>query len=133
MKRLLLAILILITLPTYAQFATPRAVVQEQLDAYNTGDIDRFMAVFSSDIQLFQIGEPTPVAEGEKVVREIYANLFEKSPHLKSEVINRTIIGTKVIDYERITGRNGNETPLYLVMIYEVENGKIVRAHSVRQ
>jgi hypothetical protein len=91
------------------------------------------MAVFSSDIQLFQLGESAPLAEGELVVRKIYANLFEKSPHLKSEVINRTIIGNKVIDYERITGRNGNEAPLYLVMIYEVENGKIIRAHSVRK
>jgi hypothetical protein len=90
------------------------------------------MDVFSADIELWTLGDSIPSVSGFKNVRKVYANLFEKSPNLHSEVLNRTILGNKVIDYEKITGRN-NGAVLFLIMIYEVQNGKIVRATAVRQ
>jgi hypothetical protein len=107
-------------------------VVQQQLDAYNTGDIESFMDIFSEDIELWTLGDSIPSVSGYENVRNVYANLFEKSPDLYSEVLNRTILGNKVIDYEKITGRNSGEV-LFLIMIYEVQNGKIVRATAVRE
>jgi hypothetical protein len=115
---------------TFAQ--TPEQVVQLQLEAYNAGDIDKFMSVFSDDIELWTLGEAQPWAKGKDAVTAIYAKLFENSPELHSEIITRTVIGNKVIDYERITGRNGGDV-LYLVMIYEVRDGKIFRATAVRE
>ncbi len=133
MKYTIIILLVGIHSLVFGQFETPREIVQEQLDAYNEGDIDRFMAVFSPNIQLFTLGEKGPLVEGKDKVRSVYTNLFDKSPDLKSEVINRTIIGNKVIDYEIITGRNGDASPMYLVMVYEVEEGLIIRAHAVRE
>jgi hypothetical protein len=82
---------------------------------------------------MWGLGGDAPVAKGFENVKELYKNLFEKSPNLHSTVINRTVIGNKVIDYEIITGRNDDSTPLYLVMIYEIKDGKIYRGYSIRE
>ena len=111
--------------------ATPEAVVEAQLQAYNARDIDAFMATMHPDVELFAIGDPTPRASGAEAVREVYAALFEKSPGLHSELVHRAVIGNRIVDHERITGRQGGEV-LELVMVYEVEDGAIRRAWSIR-
>lgn len=130
MKRL--ATLIVVMISFYGISQTPREIVQDQLEAYNAKDIDAFMKVFDEDAALYRYGSCDPSAEGSEELREIYSKLFEKSPQLNSEVISRTVIGNKVIDYELITGREGQTEPLKLVMIYEVKDRKIVKATSVR-
>ncbi|MCC5924755.1 MAG: nuclear transport factor 2 family protein [Crocinitomicaceae bacterium] len=110
----------------------PQVVVENQLIAYNAGDIEAFMAVFHEDIKVYQYGNETPVAEGWDAVKAIYADLFQKSPDLHSTLLNRTVIGSKVLDYEYIVGRAGSDEPLFLVMIYEVKDGKIYKATSIR-
>lgn len=132
-KTLLLGLAILMALLGRAQNLTPSQIVEKQLMGYNNKNIDEFMSVFHQDIQLWQLGDSVPVAKGFSNVQQLYANLFKKSPNLHSDVINRTVIGNKVIDYEIITGRNNVTTPLYLVMIYEIKDEKIYRAYSVRQ
>lgn len=116
-----------------AQSNNPVQVVQTQLEAYNAGDIDAFMAVFHPDAQVWRLGGERAVASGESEVRALYAALFENSPGLHSTVINRSVIGNKVIDYERITGRLGSDSPLYLVMVYEIKEDKIFRAYSIAE
>lgn len=116
-----------------AQLPSPEQIVQQQLEAYNRGDIDAFMDVFHQEAEVWRLGAETPFARGADEVRTIYGVLFDQSPDLYSTVLNRSIIGNKVIDYERITGRNGNETPLFLVMVYEVVEGKILRAYSISE
>lgn len=111
--------------------ATPEAVVEAQLQGYNARDIDAFMATMHPDVELFAIGDPTPRASGAEAVRKVYAALFEKSPDLHSELVHRAVIGNRVVDHERITGRQGGEV-LELVMVYEVEDGGIRRAWSIR-
>ena len=109
------------------------AVVQAQLEAYNAKDINAFMKVFSKDAAIFNFGETKPIASGEEAVRKVYANLFKKSPDLHSLVINRSVIGSKVLDYELITGRQGQTEALKLIAIYEVENGLITKATFIRE
>ena len=114
-----------------ADVATPEAVVEAQLQAYNARDIDAFMATMHPEVELFAIGDPTPRASGAEAVRKVYAALFEKSPDLHSELVHRAVIGNRIVDHERITGRQGGEV-LELVMVYEVEDGGIRRAWSIR-
>ena len=110
---------------------SPEAVVQAQLEAYNAGDIDAFMATFHPEAELFAIGDPIPRAQGRDAVRAIYADLFARSPDLHSELVHRAVLGNRVIDHERITGREGGDV-LELLMVYEVEDGGIRRAWSIR-
>lgn len=119
------------SLASFAQ--EPEKVVQLQLEAYNARDIDSFMAVFHDEIELWTLGSETPTAIGLEKVREIYSALFQQSPELHSTVINRSVIGNKVIDYERISGRKGAKEDIFLIMIYEVNDHKIVRAWAVRE
>lgn len=109
------------------------SVVQAQLDAYNAKNIDAFMNVFSSDVAIYNFGESEAIASGEVEVRAVYASLFENSPNLHSLVINRSVIGNKVIDYELISGRKGTEELLKLIAIYEVEDGLIKKATFLRE
>jgi hypothetical protein len=132
MKFILIFILFITIAPMSWSQTFPEEVVQQQLDAYNAKDIAAFMAVFSDDVVLYSLGKTEPIASGKPAVEALYKNLFEQSPTLFSTVVNRIVLGEKVIDYEHITGRNGSEEILELVMVYVVREGKIVEAYSIR-
>jgi hypothetical protein len=130
MKKNLIFLFLVISSLGFSQ--SPSDIAEAQLKAYNARDIDAFMAVFSDDVTLWNLGDTLPWANGATKAREIYANLFASSPDLHSEVLSRTVIGNKVLDYERITGRKNGEV-LFLIMVYEVKNGKIFRATTIRE
>jgi len=111
----------------------PEKVVQANLDAYNKGDIEGFMSYFSSDILIRDFDSGVVTAEGKKEVREIYSELFKASPDLHSRILKRTVFDNKIIDHEYITGRNGSQEPLELVLIYEVRDSKIFRISVMRK
>ncbi|MGY6561547.1 MAG: nuclear transport factor 2 family protein [Luteibaculaceae bacterium] len=127
---------LLFTYTTYGQKSVEQEAVkiaQAQLDAYNSLDLEGFLAVFHEDAQIFNLGNCEPIAEGKDKMREIYGNLFKNSPNLHSNVVNRSVVGNKVFDYEIITGRANSTEPYYLMAIYEVEGDKIKRCYFVRQ
>jgi len=123
--------LLLMSHVTFSQ--TAEQVVQQQLEAYNARDIDAFMKVFHPEIELWTLGATSPSVSGWEAVGKVYKDLFDQSPDLHSIVINRSIIGNKVIDYERIFGRKGSLEDVFLVMVYEVEEGLIRRAWAIRE
>lgn len=114
------------------QIMTPEQVVQKQLDTYNARDIDGFMSVMSDDVSLYNLGQSTPISSGWTEVKNIYNNLFDKSPRLRSELVNRIVMGNVVIDHEKITGRMGNKDVLELSVIYEVRDEKIHKITVIR-
>jgi len=108
-------------------------VVQKQLDAYNAKDIEAFLAVFNEEAEIYNLGDATPIAKGKDNLRAIYGKLFNDSPNLNSTVINRSVVGNTVFDYELITGRNNNTEPYYLMAIYVIENQEIKTCYFVRK
>lgn len=135
MRNLLLILTLSLTTIAFAQRPeeVATAVVQQQLEAYNAKDIDVFMKVFSSDVAIYNFGEDKALAKGKDEVRAVYFKLFKNSPNLHSLVINRSVIGNKVIDYELISGRQGYDEMLKLVAIYEVKNELITKATFIRE
>lgn len=127
-----LAFFLLLASAVQAQTLHPSSVVEAQLQAYNNKDIEAFMELIDENASLWTLGAEEPSAVGKEAIRALYEGLFRASPDLHSEVINRTVIGNRVIDYELITGRKGSDEVLHLVMIYEVKEGRIVRAWSLR-
>lgn len=130
MKKNLIFLFLVISSLGFSQ--SPSDIAEAQLKAYNAHDIDAFMAVFSEDVALWNLGDSTFWASGAAQVRTTYAKLFASSPDLHSEVLSRTVIGNKVLDYERITGRKGSDV-LFLIMVYEIKDGKIFRATAIRE
>jgi hypothetical protein len=106
---------------------------QAQLEAYNRKDLEAFLAVFHEDAAIYNLGSCEPTAQGKEKLREVYGNLFKSSPNLHSNVINRSVVGNKVFDYELITGRANSDEMYYLMAIYEVVDGKIKNCYFVRK
>ena len=112
---------------------TPEEIVQKQLETYNNRDIDGFMSVIDEHIRMhdFSTGEIT--LKGYDACKKVYADLFETSPNLHSKILTRTVFDNKVIDHEYITGRKGSDTPIELVLIYEVKHEKIIKISVLRK
>ena len=110
---------------------TPEAVVQDQLDAYNDKDVEGLVAIYAEEAQHFEY-PATLLASGRMQLRERFAARFQE-PGLHAELIRRITVGNVVIDHERVSqtfpeGAGSVE----LVAIYEVRDGKIVRATFIR-
>jgi len=91
------------------------------------------MACFHDKIKMYNFGNEKPSAQGLGEVRKIYKNLFEQSPNLHSKIIKRIIFDNKIIDHESITGRLGNENVIEMVLIYEVEEEKIIKITAIKK
>ncbi|PQB04415.1 nuclear transport factor 2 family protein [Aureitalea marina] len=115
----------MISFTSYGQ-NSPEAVVQAQLESYNRGDLDAFMATFDPQV-IFTDASGEITMQGAEAVRERYKSYFEASPNLHSEIQTRIVQGDFVIDHEHITGRYGNPEIYELVLVFRVKLGKIVR------
>ncbi len=119
--------------PLTAQEMTPEQVVQKQLETYNQRDINSFMSLIDDNVTFYDYSDGNITMSGASACKEFYSNLFEASPKLHSTVLQRTIFGNKVIDYERIAGRNGNKEIVELMLIYEVNKEKIIKVTVLRK
>lgn len=110
--------------PTTADIERP---VQEQLDAYNARDIERFMRWWADDCQYYAFPSDL-LADGAEQVRERHIERF-KEPNLHGALVKRIIVGNTVIDQEIVT-RTFPEGPgeIDVIAIYEIEAGKIAKA-----
>jgi hypothetical protein len=106
---------------------SPISVVQAQLDAYNTKDVDALLAAYAADAELYTLhGER--LAKGHEQLRARFLARFAE-PDLHAKVISRTVVGNVVADAELVT-RNlpeGRGT-VEMLCIYEVADGLIHRA-----
>jgi len=106
--------------------ANPAAVVQRQFDAYNARDLGLLLSVYAEEAQIFEHPDKL-LASGTAQLRERFAARFQE-PNLYATLLNRTVMGSIVVDHEEIR-RNFPEGPgtLRLLMIYEVQNGRIAK------
>lgn len=104
--------------------ATPEAIVDAQLEAYNRRDVEAFLAFYSDDAVLLR--HPDKVTQtGKAEMRTRYQRNFS-NPNVRAEIIKRVTFGRFVIDHERVTAPPA-KGELEAVAVYEVEEGKIVR------
>ena len=105
---------------------SPKAVVDKHLVAYNAKNVDQFMSFFAPDAALYEFPDKL-LAKGLEEIRKRYAARFSE-PNLHAEIVNRVVMGDKVIDRERIrrTFPDGPGT-WNVVTINEVKDGRITR------
>lgn len=133
MKQLFTFLALVLSLTIYAQ--TPIAelsesLAQEQLDAYNARDIEKFIEPYSDSVEIYQFPNKL-LYKGKDKMRISYGGMFEKVTELHCELVHRTVQGNVVIDQERVTGFPSIDT-LRAVAIYTIENGKIQKVHFIQ-
>ncbi|MBN2492004.1 MAG: amidohydrolase family protein [Planctomycetes bacterium] len=106
-------------------------VVQRQVNAYNARDLEAFVETFSTDVELFWLGERKPYATGRGELRTRYGRFFAENPKVHCEVVRRICQSSHVIDQEKVTGLAQGEV-LEATAIYQVELGRIRRVWFVR-
>ncbi len=109
----------------------PVDVVQQQLNAYNAGDIEAFLATYSPSIKIYNHPSDSLLMSGQDAMRERYGRLFTENPNQHCEILSRMVLGRFVVDHEKITGRR-NPRIVYAIAIYEVRNGLIENVWLVR-
>jgi hypothetical protein len=101
----------------------PEAVVQRQLVAYNARDLERFLAGYSDDVRLYRPPATDPAIAGKAAFADFYATQRFNRAGLHADVLNRMVLGNKVIDHERIFGVG--EEPFEVAIVYEVSDERI--------
>lgn len=106
--------------------------VQEQLDAYNAHDLERFISCFAPDV-VSENEAGTALLTGIENLRQKYASLFANSPDLHCRLGQRIRVGAYVIDEEFVTGMKVLGAPLeiHAAVIYHVVEGKIARIRAL--
>lgn len=108
----------------------PATVVQRQLDAFNARDLDALLATYAADAEMFE--HPSKLlASGTAAFRERYTARFQE-PNSYATLLSRTVMGHIVVDHEEVA-RTFPEGAgkIQLLMIYEVQQGRIVKAWSI--
>ena len=123
MKKILLITFFLTNLYGWSQEKTPEQVVQEQLEAYNSRDIEAFLSFYSEDVKIYMFPNKLE-SEGKAAMREGYASFFKNAKMLHCTIKSRIVRNNIVIDDEWV---KYNDTEFGGIAIYEVENNKIVK------
>ena len=110
---------------------TAEAIVQRQVDAYNTHDLDSFVSFYSSDAAYVRHADNSVLFEGHEAIREAYGALFQNHTNVHVEIANRIVLGRLVIDLEHITGRS-DIAEMWVVAIYEVADALIRKVWVLR-
>jgi hypothetical protein len=100
-------------------------VVQRQVEAYNDRDLERFVSNYSEDIAVFRMPSVEPGLSGKAQFAEFYATQRFNLPGLRADIVNRIVLGNKVIDHERVWGVRAG--PMEVAAVYEVVGELIER------
>ncbi len=107
---------------------SPEMLIQRQLNAYNSRDLEAFLDTYAEDTKIYDLSGQL-LMDGKEAMGTRYKTLFENNPMLYCEIKNRIVLGNKVIDQEHVRIANGY---IDAVAIYEIKNGLIQKVTFVR-
>lgn len=102
---------------------TAEEAVQQQLDAYNAHDLERFLAVYDDGVRIYRPPASEPSMIGKAALGQFHGTQRFNLPALRAELLGRIVAGNKVIDHERVFGLG--ERPFEVAVVYEVNGGRI--------
>ena len=106
-----------------AAMTGPEGPVRRQLDAYNDHDVERFIAEYTDDVTVYRPPSTEPVLSGKNAFAEHYAKNRFTLPDLHAKIVNRMIVGNRVVDHEHIVGLP--DGPREAIAVYEVVGDRI--------
>jgi hypothetical protein len=131
MKPLLLFIGLLFWTSLSLAQDSPEQLAQAQLDAYNSRNIEAFLAPYAEDVAVYTFPQ-TLQYRGKTAMSKVYAGMFSDLPDLHCTLVNRMVQGEVVIDQESVVFRSG-EPPLKAIAIYKIKNGKIAEVYFISE
>lgn len=108
-----------------AELPEAERLAQRQLDAYNAGDIDAFLACYADDVRVWDLHTGELRMQGLPSMRERYGALFTRCPELHAALVGRLCLGATCVDQEHVTGMNEDGTVVHALATYEVRDGLI--------
>ena len=99
---------------------TPEVLVQRQLNAYNTRNMEAFLDTYSEDIEMRK-QSGTLICKGKEAFRKKYF-FFDIAKLLHCRIVKRIVDKNFVVDEEHVIDDRGSFGG---TAIYEVQNGKI--------
>jgi CubicO group peptidase (beta-lactamase class C family) len=109
---------------------SPTTLVENQLIAYNTKNLEEFLQPYSQNVEVFDFPS-NKSGSGIEFLKENYLEIFNASPNLHCEILNRMVLGNIIIDHERVSGLKNLE-PFEAVAIYKIENNKISKIYFIK-
>lgn len=109
---------------------SPSEIVTTQIEAYNKRDLKGNMELFSENFQIIQFHDKSVLVDGKDACEKMYKDLFDNSPSLKAEIINRINYGNIIILQEVIYGRYGQKEGLDQLIMFEIVENKIERIYK---
>lgn len=109
-------------------------LAKAEVNAYNAGNIDAFVARYAPDAEIYDLSNTTvPIAKGSKQIREIWGGMFKQLPNLHCHVVSRTIMGNKCVAIESISAVG--PTPVIGVGTYffNLKTGLIEKVYFVSE
>lgn len=101
----------------------PIDIAQQQLDAYNARDLDRFLALHAEDVEVWRMPATAPSLRGRAALGAFHASERFHLPSLHAELLGRIAVGDSVVDHERVSGVR--EQPFEVIAVYRITDGLI--------
>ena len=106
---------------------TPEAVVQAQVEAYNSHDVDGFADCYAENAAIRDLSGKRPELDGREKIRDHYQFLKQGPVGYGVDIVKRVVNGAIVVDLERPHGLPPGTPPRPdSIAVYEVRDGKIV-------
>src|SRR5262245_15207837 len=105
----------------YGRGMTAADVVARQVEAYNSADLEAFLACYAPTV-VIRSGDGTLLSDGLEAMRSSYAEWFGSLPGLRAEIVTRVEQGSWVVDDEHVTAPS---LDLRALVAYRVQDGLI--------
>lgn len=99
-------------------------IVDQQVSAYNRGDIDGFIAAYAPNARIYKpLAQETPILTGHSEIRAAYGALFSTPGGMHVDIEGRLACNSTLTDLEHLTLLERRA-----VVTYEIVDGYISRA-----
>ena len=97
-------------------------LVDKQLKYYNERKLEEFLDCYADDVKVYQFESNKILTEGKKQLSNIMQMSFENQPNSKTYLVSRINQQDLVIDLEKVTNHDEDESKIITtVAIYEVK------------
>lgn len=105
---------------------SPEELANTQLEAYNNRDIEGFLVPYSDTVKVYDSNKNL-LYQGIETMRTQYSTMFDRTPDLNCNLLNRIAVGSTVIEHEEVTFGEGRK--IFAIVMYKVAHNKIQEVH----